>query len=181
MIVYQLPELVEVHRAAATGPLRFPYVPGLLAFREAPVLLAAFEKLVTEPDVLIFDGQGLAHPRRFGIACHMGLLLDRPSIGCAKSRLCGEHAEPAERAGAAAPLMDGGRQVGAVVRTRDRVKPVFVSIGHRVDLETAVTITLRCVDGYRVPKPTREADRFVAELKKPRSDAPRQRSLFDPA
>jgi len=179
VIVYRLPGLDPIERVHASVPLRFPYVPGLLAFREAPVLLAAFEKLKTQPDVLIFDGHGLAHPRRFGIASHMGVLLDHPSIGCAKSRLCGQYVEPGAQSGQWTPLMDGEHRIGAVLRTRDHVKPVFVSVGHRIDLPTAVAVVLRCLDGYRIPKPTRQADQFVGQLKQGHQPPPEQPGLFD--
>jgi len=165
VIIYRLPSLDEVERRTARRKLRFPYVPGLLSFRESPVLLAAFRLLRTEPDVILVDGHGLAHPRRFGIACHLGLLLDRPTIGCAKSLLVGEHPEPGGRAGSAVPLMLDGEVVGVVLRTRDRVKPIYVTQGHRVSLETAVEIVKGCLDGFQIPKPTREADHFVRRLR----------------
>ena len=165
VIIYRLPSLDEVERRTARRKLRFPYLPGLLSFRESPVLLAAFRLLRTEPDVILVDGHGLAHPRRFGIACHLGLLLDRPTIGCAKSLLVGEHPEPGGRAGSAVPLMLDGEVVGVVLRTRDRVKPIYVTQGHRVSLETAVEIVKGCLDGFRIPKPTREADHFVRRLR----------------
>ena len=165
VIIYRLPSLDEVERRTARRKLRFPYVPGLLSFRESPVLLAAFRLLRTEPDVILVDGHGLAHPRRFGIACHLGLLLDRPTIGCAKSLLVGEHPEPGGRAGSAVPLMLDGEVVGVVLMTRDRVKPIYVTQGHRVSLETAVEIVKGCLDGFRIPKPTREADHFVRRLR----------------
>jgi deoxyribonuclease V len=166
VIVYRLPELEEVERRMARRKLRFPYVPGLLSFRESPVLLAAFARLRIEPDVILIDGHGLAHPRRFGIACHLGLLLDRPTIGCAKSILVGEAAEPGDKAGSTSPLVDKGEEVGVVFRTRDQVRPIYVTIGHRVSLESAVRIVAQCVDGFRIPKPTREADHWVRELRR---------------
>lgn len=166
VIVYRFPELIEVERSHAVADITFPYIPGLLAFREAPVLLKAFIALKHEPDVIIFDGQGIAHPRRVGIATHMGLLLDKPSIGCAKSRLIGTFVEPGTRAGEYTLLEDSGEIVGAVLRTRDNVNPVFISPGHKIDLSAAIEIIMKCVDGYRIPKPTREADHFVAEVKK---------------
>jgi len=146
--------------------VRFPYVPGLLSFREAPALLAALAGLEHEPDALIFDGHGLAHPRRFGIACHVGVLLDLPAVGCAKSRLVGRHAEPSPRRGSRRRLVDDGETVGAVLRTRDGIRPVFVSAGHRVDLRTAVRLVLRCTTEYRLPEPTRLADRRVAAMRR---------------
>ncbi len=166
ILVYRFPELTEVERQSARRKIQFPYIPGLLSFREAPVLLAAFSRLKTTPDVILFDGQGWAHPRRMGIACHLGLFLDRPTIGCAKSRLIGEHAEPGQEKGSRARLVHRGEVIGSVVRTRKAVRPVFVSVGHRIDLETAVEITLRCTDGLRIPKPAREADRLAGELKR---------------
>jgi deoxyribonuclease V len=166
VIVYRFPELIKVERCHAVADITFPYIPGLLAFREAPVLLKAFDALKHEPDVIIFDGQGIAHPRRLGIATHMGLLLDKPSIGCAKSRLIGRFEEPGTRAGEYSPLEDSGEVVGAVLRTRDNVNPVFISPGHKIDLSLSIKIIMKCVDGYRIPKPTREADHFVAEVKK---------------
>jgi deoxyribonuclease V len=166
VIVYQFPQLQEVERRTARRTLRFPYVPGLLSFREGPALLAAFEKLQIEPDVILIDGHGIAHPRRFGIACHLGLLLDKPAIGCAKSILVGDAGEPAARAGSTAPLVHQGERVGTVLRTRDRVKPIYVTIGHRVSLESAVQIVTQCVDGYRIPKPTREADHLVGACRR---------------
>ena len=146
--------------------LTFPYVPGLLSFREAPAVLAALRRLEREPDVILCDGQGYAHPRRFGIACHLGVILDRPTIGCAKSRLVGDYAEPAPGRGARAALTAGGERIGTVLRTRDGVKPVYVSVGHRIDLDGAVRIVLRCGGGYRVPEPTRLADRLVARARR---------------
>lgn len=145
--------------ASAMGirPLAFPYVPGLLAFREAPAALEALAVLGPF-DLLFVDGHGLAHPRRFGIACHLGVLLDVPTIGVAKSRLVGEHAEPGPEEGAAVPLLDRGEVVGMVVRTRARVRPVYVSVGHRVSLERAVELVLRFSRGFRLPEPTRLAD-----------------------
>src|SRR5208282_5535396 len=166
VIVYRLPELEEVERRMARRKLRFPYVPGLLSFRESPVLLAAFARLRVSPDVILIDGHGLAHPRRFGIACHLGLLLDRPTIGCAKSILVGQAVEPGDHAGSTAALVDQGEKVGVVLRTRDQVKPIYVTIGHRVSLESAVRIVAQCLDGFRLPKPTREADHWVRDLRR---------------
>jgi len=166
VIVYRFPELQEVERRMARRKLRFPYVPGLLSFRESPVLLAAFARLGTEPDLILIDGHGRAHPRLFGIACHIGVLFDKPTIGCAKSLLLGQHAEPGARAGSTAPLILGGERVGIVLRTRDRVKPIYVTPGHRVSVDTAVELVKSCVDGFRIPKPTREADHYVRDLRR---------------
>jgi deoxyribonuclease V len=166
VIVYRFPQLEEVERCWARRPLRFPYVPGLLSFRESPVLLAAFAKLRSEPDVLLIDGHGRAHPRLFGIACHIGVLLDKPSVGCAKSLLVGEHREPAKKAGSTSPLFFQNERVGTVLRTRDGVKPIYVTTGHRISLESAVRLVKQCVDGFRIPKPTREADHYVGALRR---------------
>jgi deoxyribonuclease V len=166
VIVYRYPEMEEVERRMARRELRFPYVPGLLSFRESPVLLAAFARLRVSPDVILIDGHGRAHPRRFGIACHLGLLLDCPTIGCAKSVLVGEAEEPGLKAGSTASLIDQGEKVGVVLRTRDKVKPIFVTIGHRVSMESAVRIVAQCADGFRIPKPTREADHWVGDLRR---------------
>jgi deoxyribonuclease V len=166
VVVYRFPEMEEVERAHAVVPLRFPYVPGLLSFREVPVLLAALGKLKKMPDLLFCDGQGYAHPRRFGLACHLGVLVERPTIGCAKRILIGSHGMLSEKAGSWAALRDGEETIGAAVRTREGVKPVYVSQGHRVSLETAIRLTLEACDGTRIPKPTREADRYVREVKK---------------
>jgi deoxyribonuclease V len=166
VIVYRFPEFEEVERRMTRRKLRFPYVPGLLSFRESPVLIAAFARLRTQPDLILIDGHGRAHPRRFGIACHLGVIFDKPTIGCAKSLLVGEHEEPGVRAGATTPLMLDGERVGMVLRTREHVKPIYVTTGHRVGLESAVTLVKQCLDGFRIPKPTREADRYVRQLRR---------------
>ncbi len=151
--------------ATALRPVRFPYVPGLLSFREAPALLAALRKLQTVPDVLLCDGQGLAHPRRFGLACHVGVLCDLPAIGCAKSRLIGDYLAPGQEAGSTSALCVANSVVGTVVRTKRGVRPVFVSVGHKMDLESAVQLVLACVRQSRIPEPTRLADHLVARTK----------------
>ena len=170
VVMYQYPEMHEIERTWATLPLRFPYVPGLLSFREIPVLLEALGKLNNLPDLLFCDGQGYAHPRRMGIATHLGIVLERPTIGCAKSRLMGVHKEPGKKKGNWSPLFDAKtvpeERVGAVLRTRPGVKPVYVSQGHRVSLLTAIELTLHVADGFRIPRPTRDADRFAAEIKR---------------
>jgi deoxyribonuclease V len=153
-------DLAPVEEVAVEGPVRFPYVPGLLSFRELPLLLAALRKVKTVPDVILADGQGYAHPRRFGLACHLGVLLDRPTIGCAKSRLIGEHEEPAATRGSWASLVDGGEVIGAALRTRDGCHVVYVSIGHRVSLATAIRVVLDWAPRYRLPEPQRLADRL---------------------
>ena len=157
VVVLSYPELEPVEVAVEEAPLTFPYVPGLLSFRETPVLAAAFARIAGPIDLLLVDGQGLAHPRRFGLACHLGLLLDVPAIGCAKSRLLGEHATPGEPAGSRADLIDRGEVIGSVLRTRTGVKPLFVSAGHRIALAEAEAWVLRCCRGYRLPEPTRLA------------------------
>ena len=144
---------------------RFPYIPGLLSFRETPAVIEAWTKLKTRPDCLICDGHGLAHPRRFGIACHLGLLLDLPSIGCAKSLLVGTHRMPPKRRGGVEPLLDQGEQVGSVVRTRHGVAPVYVSQGDRISLDAAVQTVLDTFGGYRLPEPTRRAHLLVNETR----------------
>ena len=161
VVVLALPGLRPVDYAVAQVPVTFPYVPGLLTFREGPSVIKALQELDTWPDLLIFDGQGLAHPRRIGLASHMGVILDQPSIGCAKSRLMGEHGEPGNEVGDWTPLRDGEDVIGAVLRTRAGVKPVFVSIGHRVDLETAIDLVLECTGRYRLPETTRYAHRVA--------------------
>ena len=155
-----------VEERVVSRPLRFPYVPGLLSFREAPAVLAALRALRTTPDLLMVDGHGLAHPRRFGIACHLGVLCDLPTIGVAKSRLCGEHAEPGAARGSRAPLLDAGERIGTLLRTREGTRPVYVSIGHAIDLATAERLVLHAGAGYRLPEPTRLADRAVARAKR---------------
>jgi deoxyribonuclease V len=165
--VFSFPDLQLIDQAVATRVSTFPYVPGLLSFREGPIVLAAMERLRSRPDLLLFDGQGYAHPRRFGLASHMGLYLDRPSIGCAKSRLTGTYAEPGPHIGDRAPLVDAGETIGMVLRTKPRTNPLFISTGYKVDLDTAVDVVLRCLRGYRLPEPTRIADRLS---KAPSSD-----------
>ena len=155
-------EVVET--AIASMDVTFPYIPGLLSFREAPVCLAAVEKLENEPDVFLIDGQGIAHPRRLGLASHLGLFLDKPTIGCAKSRLTGTFEEPAVEKGSNRPLYDGDEVIGAVVRTRSNVKPLFVSVGHRCMLEDAIDLTLACATKYRLPEPTRLAHQTGSSL-----------------
>lgn len=172
IVVLRYPDLALLDYEVAERPIDYPYVPGLLSFREAPPVLKAFEGLRRRPDLLIFDAQGLAHPRRFGLASHVGLLLDIPSIGCAKSKLCGEYDPPAPERGSFTYLYDEGDIIGAVVRTRAKVKPVFVSIGHRVDLSTAIDYVLGCGGGYKLPEPTRWAHKIAGGARPPLSSGP---------
>lgn len=155
-----------VDEGAASADVAFPYVPGLLSFRELPALARAWRELGRRPDALILDGHGRAHPRRFGLACHAGLVLDVPAVGCAKSVLVGEHDEPGAEEGSTAALRHEGETVGTAVRTRTDVRPVYVSVGHRVDLETAVELVLGVSPRYRVPEPVRRADRLVGDLRR---------------
>jgi deoxyribonuclease V len=165
VVVLNFPELDVVAQSTATRRVTYPYIPGLLSFREGPVILDALDRLDRKPDLLIFDGQGIAHPCRLGIASHIGLLSDFPSIGCAKSRLCGQYQEPDVERGSHVALMDHGETIGAIVRTRTNVKPVFVSIGHRVGLKTCIDVVLACCKSYRLPETTRKAHRLASEWK----------------
>jgi deoxyribonuclease V len=160
IVVLRYPDLTVLTTATAAIPVRFPYIPGLLAFREGPAVLLAWERLDHRPDLLLFDGQGIAHPRRLGIAAHMGLWLDCPTIGVAKSRLYGRHQEPGPHPGDRAWLYDERdpeQVIGAVLRTRAGVRPVYVSPGHRMDVPHAVAFVLACCRGFRLPEPTRLA------------------------
>ena len=157
VVVMDYPALKVVEVKTVNEKLAFPYIPGLLSFRESPLVLTVCEKLTVTPDLILVDGQGLAHPRRLGLASHLGLLLDTPTIGCAKSRLCGRHEEPANEPGSSAELVDNGELIGAVLRTKTDTKPLYVSIGHKVDLDTAIHWVLACCRGYRIPEPLRLA------------------------
>jgi deoxyribonuclease V len=163
VVVWRVADGKVIERQSAVTETHFPYIPGLLSFREAPALLAAFARVESEPDVVMIDGQGIAHPRRMGIASHIGLWLDRPTVGCAKSKLYGRYEEPAPEAGSTSPLLAGKQEIGEVVRTKDRVSPVYVSPGHRIDMAGAVRAVLAGVRGYRLPEPTRQAHNFVNE------------------
>lgn len=165
-VVLDASTLQIVATSSAEVRMDYPYIPGLLTFREAPALLAAWKQLKVEPDVVCFDGQGIAHPRRLGIASHLGLLIDRPSIGCGKSLLTGTFQELGDQRGDFAPLMHRGEKVGVALRTKARTQPVFVSVGHRMILEDAIAIVLSATRGYRIPEPTRQAHLFVNQLRR---------------
>jgi deoxyribonuclease V len=170
IVVLSFPGLQIVESVGVRSVARFPYVPGLLSFRETPSLLEAWDKLETMPDALMLDGQGIAHPRRFGIACHVGVLLDLPTIGCAKSILVGRHDELDPEAGSRAPLIDRGEQVGVALRTKKKVAPVYVSAGHLIDLDSAVDLVLKSTWKYRQPEPTRQAHLLVNRLRRADGD-----------
>lgn len=160
--VLGFPELDLLETAIVRRPTTFPYIPGLLSFRELPAVLEALERLREPPDLLVCDGQGIAHPRQFGIACHLGLLTDLPAIGVAKTRLCGAHAEPPDQRGAWTPLWLRDKPIGAVLRTRPGVKPLYISSGHRISLLTAMDYVMRCCTRYRLPETTRHAHRLAS-------------------
>jgi len=157
VVVLSYPELSIVETEIAQGKITMPYIPGLLSFRESPLILAACEQLSNIPDLVLIDGQGIAHPRRLGLASHVGLFLGLPTIGCAKSILCGQHQPPAEETGSYAELLDNGEIIGAALRTKSRVKPIYVSVGHKIDLVSALQWVINCCRGYRLPEPTRLA------------------------
>lgn len=164
VVLMSYPELALVESHVIEAPVAFPYVPGLLSFREIPALALAFERLSAAPDLILVDGHGVSHPRRFGLASHLGLLAGVPTVGVAKSRLCGEAAEPAIERGSTAPLIDGGELTGLVLRTKTAVKPVFVSVGHMIGLNHAAEWVLRLAPTHRLPEPVRLADRLSKEL-----------------
>ncbi len=166
IVVSELPDLHIIEIATAVTEVNFPYIPGLLSFREGPAVLKAWEKLEYDPDAVIFDGHGLAHPRRFGLACHLGLWLDIPAIGCAKSCLIGEYAVPGQQQGDYSMLLDREEIIGQVLRTRTNVNPVFISTGHKIYLKEATEMVLRCTKGYRLPEPTRQAHLAVNRLRR---------------
>ena len=157
VVVLQYPELEVVETEVVNDKLNFPYIPGLLSFREAPLILAACQKLTITPDLILVDGQGIAHPRRMGLASHIGLFLNSPTIGCAKSLLCGTHQLPGTKPGSYAEVVDNGETIGAALRTKLGAKPIYVSIGHKIDLPTAIYWVMKCCRGYRIPEPTRLA------------------------
>ncbi|MCA9907178.1 MAG: deoxyribonuclease V [Anaerolineae bacterium] len=166
VVVLSFPELQVIETVTARQPTPFPYIPGLLSFREGPVLVDAFEQLTLEPDVFIFDGMGRAHPRRIGIAAHMGLWLKKPTIGCGKTHLVGRFVEPEASKGSYSPLTDRGETLGVVLRTRDNVKPVYISVGHLAELTTSIELVLRCTTKYRLPDPIRAAHNAAGKFER---------------
>jgi deoxyribonuclease V len=175
IVLFSYPDLKPIQGVSADAPLVFPYVPGLLSFREGPAILAAWKKIKTKPDLLMFDGMGIAHPRRTGIASQMGLWLETPTIGVGKSRLYGRHDEVGPNAGDQVPLFEGRKpyaQIGTVLRAKERTNPLFISPGHLIDVEHAIDFVLKCLRGYRLPEPTRWAHKFAAgePLPKPKGD-----------
>ncbi len=161
VVVMDYPALNMVEQAITEQPTEFPYIPGFLSFREVPALLNAFKQIQQTPDLVLCDGQGIAHPRRFGLACHFGIETGLPAVGVAKSKLVGRYQEPGTLSGSQSKLIDNGALLGTVLRTRDKVKPVFISSGHRISLDTSVKHVLACARGYRLPEPTRMADKLA--------------------
>lgn len=172
VVVLALPDLTPVEAAWAAGPTSFPYVPGYLSFREGPLILKAVRRLRVQPDLWLFDGHGIAHPRKFGLASHLGLLLGSPSVGCAKSRLVGTHGEPGQLRGAWTSLRFQGATVGGVLRTRTNIRPLYVSPGHLIDLPSAIRWVLAVSPRFRVPEPIRQAESLVNRLKHERALSP---------
>lgn len=166
LVVLRLPTLEVVEEVGVVSTAAFPYIPGMLSFREIPSLLEAWQKLKTEPDAVMFDGHGIAHPRRIGIASHAGLLLNRPTFGCGKSVLTGKYDEPPAERGTWSPLLDRGEVIGAALRTKTNVAPIYVSPGHLITLDEAIVLTLHCDGGYRQPEPTRRAHLLVNALRR---------------
>ena len=177
VVVLGYPEFNLVEVKVADGKITFPYVPGLLSFRESPLILAACEELCSLPDLVLIDGQGIAHPRRLGLASHVGLFLGLPTIGCAKSILCGQHRPVGEEAGSHAEMFDNGELVGAALRTKSGVKPIYVSVGHRIGLASALQWVIRCCRGYRLPEPTRLAHHAAGRTLT--SEPSRERESFE--
>jgi len=177
-VVLSFPDLEPLDFSLGEAPVTFPYVPGLLAFREGPAVLAALARLATWPDLFLFDAQGIAHPRRLGLAAHLGVVLDSPSIGCAKSRLVGSHDEPGKAMGDWVYLYSDKQVIGVVVRTKVGAQPLYLSVGHRVDLEAARDLVLRCVKGHRLPEPTRLAHDIASRAALPAKPGKGQLPLF---
>lgn len=164
VVVLRFPELEVIETVLEAQPTPFPYIPGLLSFREGPALEVAFQKLQNAPDVFIFDGMGRIHPRRMGIASHMGLWLDRPTVGCGKTHFIGDYAEPPAEKGSYSDLTDRGEHLGVVLRTRTNVKPVYISPGHRMDIASSVALVVACTPKYRLPEPIRQAHNAAGQL-----------------
>ncbi|WP_457808313.1 deoxyribonuclease V [Kushneria sp. EE4] len=182
IVVMRWPSLEIVEKVLHRTPTTMPYIPGLLSFRELPAALEAFDQLTVMPDLLMVDGMGIAHPRRLGIAAHLGLWLDMPTIGVGKSRLCGRHDDVGEARGSQVPLIHRNETIGAVLRTRERVKPLYISTGHKISLESSVSWVMQCLTRYKLPEPTRQADRLASrrtvETRHPEAGAaPRQDDL----
>jgi deoxyribonuclease V len=180
VVLLSFPELEMLEKHVYEEPIRMEYIPGLLSFREIPCITGAFAQLKQQPDLVMVDGQGIAHPRRLGIAAHLGLWLDLPTIGCAKSILTGSYEESqlSEEAGAWLPLKYRGETIGAAVRTRSRVKPMIISLGHRISLESSIRYVLQCARGYRLPEPTRQADKLSKQNDWREPDEGQQLTLF---
>jgi deoxyribonuclease V len=177
VVVLRYPEFSIVEVEVVEGKITFPYIPGLLSFRESPLILATCEKLGNVPDLILIDGQGIAHPRRLGLASHVGLFLDLPTIGCAKSILCGQHRPVGEEVGSHAELLDNGELIGAALRTKSGVRPIYVSVGHKIDLASALQWVIKCCRGYRLPEPTRLAHLAAGGMLTSELSCPRK--LFD--
>lgn len=170
VVVLTLPDFQVIEEVTASGRVTFPYIPGLLSFRELPVVLDAFRALRTVPEAILVDGQGIAHPRGLGIASHLGLWLNLPTVGCAKSRLCGEHPEPGRKRGDMAPLLVNGKRAGVVLTTREGIKPLYISPGHLTDVDSAASLTLACSARYRMPEPTRMAHHLTNRTRREAED-----------
>jgi deoxyribonuclease V len=177
VVVLRYPEFSMVEVEVVEGKITFPYIPGLLSFRESPLILATCERISNTPDLILIDGQGIAHPRRLGLASHVGLFLDLPTIGCAKSILCGQHRPVGEEVGSHAELLDNGELIGAALRTKSGVKPIYVSVGHKIDLASALQWVIKCCRGYRIPEPTRLAHLAAGGILP--SEPSNQGKLFD--
>jgi deoxyribonuclease V len=165
IVVWEIATQKIIEQQGVVTTAQFPYIPGLLSFREVPALLEVWEKLESEPDAVMLDGQGIAHPRRIGVGAHFGLLAQRPTLGCAKSVLVGKFDDPEPQRGSWSPMIHKGETVGAALRTKNKVQPVYISPGHLMDLPTAIDLALQCDGGYRVPEPTRQAHLYVNELR----------------
>lgn len=166
IVLLKYPEMIEIERSLIKTTVNFPYIPGLLSFREIPPLLKAWDKLKNQADIIILDGQGIAHPRRLGIASHFGILVNKPTIGCAKSRLIGHYDEPELTKGSHSFIYDKDEIIGSVLRTKDNVKPVFVSVGHKLNLDDAISVVINCTKKHKLPEPTRQAHLIVNALRR---------------